>query len=76
MIDRIPPRLRILILKHQQYRKDTLIAKFGGDVLMPDLRYLIANCPRRDAPGKSLRGLFCRLAAVYLIIVIKEPEPL
>jgi hypothetical protein len=25
-----------------QYRKETLIARFGGDVLMPDVRHLIA----------------------------------
>jgi hypothetical protein len=29
-----------------QYRKETLIARFGGDVLMPDVRHLIAECPR------------------------------
>jgi hypothetical protein len=32
-----------------QYRKDTLIARFGGDVLMPGVRHLIAQCPRKDA---------------------------
>jgi hypothetical protein len=36
-----------------QYRKDTLIARFGGDVLMPDLLDLIAECPRRSAPGQA-----------------------
>ena len=36
-----------------QYRKETLIAKFGGDVLMPNLRHKIANCSRRDAPGQA-----------------------
>jgi hypothetical protein len=43
-----------------QYRKETLIARFGGDVLMPDVRHLIAQCPRKDAPGTAcgvvLRG--------------------
>jgi hypothetical protein len=34
-------------------RKETLIARFGGDVLMPDVRHLIAECPRRDAPGAA-----------------------
>jgi hypothetical protein len=33
-----------------QYRKDTLIT-LGGNVLMPDVRHLIARCPRKDAPG-------------------------
>jgi len=32
-----------------QYRKNTLVARFGGDVLMPDVRHLIAQCPRRCA---------------------------
>jgi hypothetical protein len=30
-----------------------LIARFGGDVLMPDVRHLIAQCPRKDAPGAA-----------------------
>jgi hypothetical protein len=30
-----------------QYRKGTLIARFGGDVLMPDVRHLIAQCRAR-----------------------------
>jgi hypothetical protein len=36
-----------------QYRKGTFIARFGGDVLMPDVRHLIAQCPRKDAPGAA-----------------------
>jgi hypothetical protein len=36
-----------------QYRKDTLIARFCGDVLMPDVRHLIAECPRKNAPGAA-----------------------
>jgi hypothetical protein len=40
-----------------QYKKETLIARFGGDVLMPDVRHLIAECPRKDAPGVA-RGVF------------------
>jgi hypothetical protein len=36
-----------------QYRKETLIARFGGAVLMPDVRHLIAECPRKDAPGQA-----------------------
>jgi hypothetical protein len=35
-----------------QYRKETLIARFGGDVLMPDVRHLIAERPRRDGPAR------------------------
>jgi hypothetical protein len=40
-----------------QYRKETLISRFGGLVLMPDVRHLIAECPRKDAPG-ALPRLF------------------
>jgi hypothetical protein len=36
-----------------QPRKETLIERFGGDVLMPDVRHLIAECPRKDAPGAA-----------------------
>jgi hypothetical protein len=36
-----------------QFRKDTLLARFGGGVLMPDVRHLIAQCPRKDAPGAT-----------------------
>jgi hypothetical protein len=36
-----------------QYRKETLIARFGGEVLMPDVRHMIAECPRKDAPGAA-----------------------
>jgi hypothetical protein len=34
-------------------RKETLIARFGGDVLIPDVRHLITQCPRKDAPGAA-----------------------
>jgi hypothetical protein len=36
-----------------RHRKETLIARFGGNVLMPDVRHLIAQC----APVKMLRAL-------------------
>jgi hypothetical protein len=35
------------------YRKETLLARFGGDVLMPDVRHPIAECPRKDASGAA-----------------------
>jgi hypothetical protein len=41
--------------------KDTLIVKFGGDVLISDLRHLVANCPRRDAAGKACGFYFAKL---------------
>jgi hypothetical protein len=31
-----------------QYRKEALIHWFGGDVLMPNVRHVIAECPRRN----------------------------
>jgi hypothetical protein len=34
-----------------QYRNETLVARFGGDVLMPDARHLIVECRRKNAPG-------------------------
>jgi hypothetical protein len=40
-----------------QYRSETLVARFGDDVLMPDVRRLIAECPRKDAPGAAC-GVF------------------
>jgi hypothetical protein len=37
-----------------QYRKETLLARFGGDVPMPDVRHLIAKCPHKDAPARRV----------------------
>jgi hypothetical protein len=39
-----------------QYRKETLIARFGGDVLMPDVRHLIAQCVIRDASSETRKA--------------------
>jgi hypothetical protein len=47
-----------------QYRKETLITRFGGDVLMPDVRHLIAQCPSKDAPGAA-----CGCTAWTLIVL-------
>jgi hypothetical protein len=33
-----------------------LIARFGGDVLMPDVRHLIAECPTAVALRTNIRG--------------------
>jgi hypothetical protein len=46
-----------------QYRKDTL-ARFGGDVLMSDVRHLIAECPRKDAPGQRVGFITATLERV------------
>ena len=37
--------------------QETLVAPYGGDVMMPDPRHKIEQCPRFDALG-SVRGLF------------------
>jgi hypothetical protein len=36
-----------------QYRKETLIAQYGSDVTMPDLRHLIAKCERHGKHGDA-----------------------
>jgi hypothetical protein len=48
-----------------QYRKETLIARFGGDVLMPDVRHLIAECPRK--PGAA--------CGVFYVDLLKRSDP-
>jgi hypothetical protein len=47
-----------------QYRKETLISRFGGDVLMPGVRHLIAECPRKDAPGAACGVFYADFAGV------------
>jgi hypothetical protein len=42
-----------LYSRRWQYREDTLIARFGGDVLMRDLRQKIEQCLRKDAAGAA-----------------------
>lgn len=37
--------------------QETLVAPYGGDVMMPDLQHKIEQCPRFDALG-SVRGCF------------------
>jgi hypothetical protein len=48
---------RDLLPRRGQYRKETLIARFGGDLLMPGVPDLIAQCPRKDALGAAC-GVF------------------
>jgi hypothetical protein len=43
-----------------------LVARFGGDVLMPDVRHLIAQCARKEAPGAA--------CGVYFADLRKESE--
>jgi len=51
----------MLCPRRGQYRKDTLIARFGGDVLMPDFQHLIAQCPRKDVRGAACGVYFADL---------------
>jgi hypothetical protein len=44
-----------------QYRKETLMGRFGADITMSDLRHKIANCPRCDAPGEACGVYFANL---------------
>jgi hypothetical protein len=39
-----------------RYRKETLIAQ--SEVLMPDVRHLLAECPRKDAPIRVMVDIF------------------
>jgi hypothetical protein len=36
-----------------QYRRERLLAEYDPDMTMPDLRHLLARCPRRNAPEMS-----------------------
>jgi hypothetical protein len=57
----VEPAFVDLCPRRGQYRKDTLIARFGGGVLMPDVWHLIAECPREDAPGAACGVYFADL---------------
>jgi hypothetical protein len=54
-----------------QYRKEMLIARFGGDVLMPDVGHLIAQCA---AVFRSRRLLRCvdRYGSPQIFIDIRK----
>jgi hypothetical protein len=54
--------------RHGQYRKETLIARFRGDVLMPDVRHLIAQCPRRDASGDRIASSNLNIGVLCLFV--------
>jgi hypothetical protein len=36
-----------------QYRHQRLLAEYDSEITMPDLRHLLARCPRRNTPGMS-----------------------
>jgi hypothetical protein len=44
-----------------QYRKATLMARYGGDTRLPDLLHTIcANCPKMDMLGNDPCGVHYR----------------
>jgi hypothetical protein len=53
---------RDLCPRRGQYRKETLIARFGGGVLMPDVRHLIAECPQQGRTRCGVGGALCGFA--------------
>jgi hypothetical protein len=46
-----------------QYRKATLIGRFGADIALPDLRHEIAQCERRGSMGDSCGVHYVKLIA-------------
>jgi hypothetical protein len=58
--------------RHGQYRKDTLIVRFGGEVLMPDARHLIAQCSHQGCAGRLLR---CATRICAKGVVERSPLP-
>jgi hypothetical protein len=39
--------------RNGQYRRERLLAEYDPEITMPDLRHLLAQCPRRNTPGMS-----------------------
>jgi hypothetical protein len=52
-----------------QYRKQTLIERYGPDIVGPDLLVKVANCPRH-------RALDGRCGIVYEDLLPKRPAPI
>jgi hypothetical protein len=48
-----------------QYQRNKLIERYGGNVGLPELRHLIAQCPRRNKPGDAC-GVFYEILARQL----------
>jgi hypothetical protein len=46
-----------------QYRKEKLVARFGADIALPDLRHEIAQCERRGLMGDSCGVHYVELIA-------------
>jgi hypothetical protein len=45
-----------------QYSRARLIERYGADIGLPELRHLIADCPRRNKLGDTCGVLFPDLA--------------
>jgi hypothetical protein len=58
-----------------QYRYDTLIARYGPDVTMPDRRHLIAECPQRHAPGDACGVYYADLKGTAGSPITSSPSP-
>ena len=56
--------------RNGQYRRDALIAKYGLEETMPDLRHLLAQCLRHGAPGQACGVYYADLKPPQL----EEPE--
>ena len=41
-----------------QYRKETLAARFGADVALPDLLPMVAQCPRHGQLGQACGAVY------------------
>jgi hypothetical protein len=48
-----------------QYRKATLIERFGPDIALPDLRHEIAQCERRGKLGDGCRVHYVALRPTH-----------
>ncbi|HWX26609.1 MAG TPA: hypothetical protein VNZ53_04115 [Steroidobacteraceae bacterium] len=44
--------------RHGQYKRERLISEHGADILLPDLRHVLARCERRPKLGGDACGLY------------------
>jgi hypothetical protein len=47
------PEIHLAFHGAAAYQTWGIASVFGGDVLKPDVRHLIAECPRKDAPDAA-----------------------
>jgi hypothetical protein len=53
-----------------QYRKQTLVERYGGDIRLPDLREEIAKCRRHGQTHDA-----CKVRYVDLVATQLSPKP-